>query len=372
MIKKAITLFVVLFITLIPCFCFAQENNNQILEQTFEAKVLEVLAEKQIVRPEGSIHHQQNVKCIGLKGEWKDKDFIVIGINDLDVVSAVVVKKGDKVVISYSKNFEGKDNFVIIDQVRRGAMYVLALIFILITIIVGRWKGFISILNLGFTLLVIMGFILPNILKGRDPLLFSLIGSIIILSLIIYLTWGWKIKAHIAMLSISISLFFTGVISIIFTQLTKLGGLTNDEVLNLVGINGVIIDFRGLLLAGIIIGTLGVIDDVIISQISTIEQLKLANPNLTKKELFKRGLNVGIDHISSMVNTLFLAYAGASLPLLLLFKLRTEPFVTATQVFNNEMIATEIVRTLTGSIGLILAVPLATYFAVKWLKIKKT
>jgi len=216
-----------------------------------------------------------------------------------------------------------------------------------------------------------MKFIIPRILAGNSPLLISILGAIVILAAIIYITWGFSRKANLAMLTIALSLIITGLISILFTALTKLSGLAQEEAMFLVGLSNVTINFQGLLLAGIIIGTLGVLDDVVISQISAIEQLKEANPNLSKYEFFKRGLKVGIDHLSSMTNTLFLAYAGASLPLLLLFSLKQEPFLTFSQVLNNEMIATEIVRTLVGSVGLILAVPLATFVGAWYLKSRK-
>ena len=134
----------------------------------------------------------------------------------------------------------------------------------------------------------------------------------------------------------------------------------------LLNIQGASIDLTGLLLAGIIIGVLGVLDDVVISQVSTVEQLKLANKHLSQKELFKKAYQVGISHIASMTNTLFLAYAGASLPLLILFGSGTSAFANWQQAINTELIATEIVRTLTGSIGLILAVPIATFIASWW------
>jgi len=146
--------------------------------------------------------------------------------------------------------------------------------------------------------------------------------------------------------------------------------MANEETMFLLGLGEETINFQGLLLAGIIIGTLGVLDDMVISQVAAVEQIKLANPELSKKEVFKKSYKIGVSHISSMTNTLFLAYAGAALPLLLLFSVKQEPFLTFNQVINNEMIATEIVRTLAGSIGLVLAVPVATVLAVHFLRAK--
>ena len=359
-------IFVLSFVFLFLFPAFASAGTDAV----FEAEVLEITQEREITRKNGGTARQQNVKLMGLEKDFKFKEFEVFGITDIDVVSGVEVDKGDKVLVSLSPDPEGNDKYVITDHVRRGYLYFLVFVFVALMILIGRWQGFKSFISLAVTFFIIMWFIIPQIVAGGNPLFISVIGSVIILALIIYVTWGWKVKSHIAMLSISISLFLTGLVSILFTNITKLSGLADDNILYLVGIEGVNINFEGLLLAGIIIGTVGVLDDVVISQISSIEQLKEANPNLTSKEYFKRGLKVGVDHLSSMTNTLFLAYAGASLPLLLLFTVRQEPFVTFSQVINNELIATEIVRALVGSVGLILAVPIATYFAAYYLKSK--
>jgi len=358
---KKLLLISVFIMILAPVCVFAQE-------QSFEAKVIEIVKENTIVREDGTSVIQQDLKLQGLEGEWQGKEIESHGISDLDVVKGVVAKRGDKVVVSASIGPEGDQVFYIIDQVRRGWQYILALLFAALIIVIGKGKGVKALVSLIATFLIIMWFIIPRILAGWSPLLTSIIGAIVILAAIIYITWGFSSKAHIAIAAIVISLVLTGLIAIIFTKLTHLTGLANEDVMFLIGRGGAPINFQGLLLAGIIIGTLGVLDDVVISQISAIEQLKKANPGFTRHELFKSGLHIGIDHISSMTNTLFMAYAGASLPLLLLFSVGSEPFVTFSQVINNEMIATEIVRTLTGSIGLILAVPICTVLAVKFIK----
>ena len=132
------------------------------------------------------------------------------------------------------------------------------------------------------------------------------------------------------------------------------------------------INLQGLLLAGFIIGSLGVLDDLTISQVSTVQELYRLSPELTMREAYTRAMRVGVDHISSMVNTLFLAYAGVSLPLLLLFTFKQPPFLTLGQVLNHEVIATEIVRTLVGSIGLAVAVPITTLLAAYFYTKKKS
>jgi len=358
--RKIILIICILLI--LPNFVFAQEA-----EQVFKAEVLEVLAEKTLEREDGSTVLQQNIRLTGLDGEFKDQDFIINGVSDIDVFKSVTVKKGDKVFVARAVDFEGNEKFYLTDYERTGWLYFLAFLFALLIVLVGKRRGLLALLSLILTFLVIMKFVIPLILAGYSAMLVSISGALIILGLVIYVTWGFKLKAHIAVISIFISLFITGLISIIFSKLTHLTGLASEDALFLINPNSPPIDLSGLLLAGIIIGTLGVLDDVVISQISAVEQLKAANPKLKGKELYKKAIHIGIDHISSMTNTLFLAYAGAALPLLLLFGQGGAQQVGFTAVINNELISTEIVRTLTGSIGLILAVPISTVLATRWL-----
>lgn len=347
---------------------FAQEATVE--NQTFEAKVMSVVAERTIDREDGSTAIQQDLLLRGQDGSWQDKEVKTKGIGDIDVVKGVVAKVGDKVVVQASTDADGQLTFVVTDHVRRGWLYFLFLLFGAVAVVVGRKKGIKALVSLVVTFLIIMWFIIPRILSGASPLATSIFGALIILAAIIYITWGISRKSHIAFVSIFLSLILTGVLSIIFTKLTHLTGLAQEDAMFLIGLSDSVIDFEGLLLAGIIIGTIGVLDDIVVSQISAVEQLKQTDPSLNRKDLFRRAISVGIDHISSMTNTLFLAYAGASLPLLLLFSIRSEPFVTYSQVLNNELVATEIVRTLTGSIGLVLAVPICTLLAVCLIKIE--
>jgi len=363
--KKILTL--LLLITFIfPTLAQAQDVGDKL----FEATVLKVVGEEKITREDGSEGSQQKVLIKGLEGEWKGQEIEVQGLNGIDVFRNIEAAEGDRVLITESQTPDGEKLYFISDYVRRAPLYLLAIIFCALIIIIGKKKGLKALLSLILSFVVIMWFILPRILAGDNPLFISIIGALIILGLVVYVTWGWKAKAHIASISMVISLFITGVVSIVFTNISNLTGLAQDDAVYLIGAGEAAINFQGLLLAGIIIGTLGVLDDVIISQISTVEQIKKTGKDLSFSEVYKKALSVGVDHISSMTNTLFLAYAGAALPLLLLFVSNTEQSVTFGQVLNNEIIATEIVRTLTGSIGLILAMPIATVLAAKYLKVK--
>ncbi len=251
---------------------------------------------------------------------------------------------------------------MIVDYVRRPMLYLLLSIFIVATIAVaGKW-GITSIVGMAYSFYVIFAFILPMILNGRDPVIAAIIGSVFIIPVTFGLSHGLNRKTIVAAFGTLISMVLIGLLSLIFVNLAKLTGFAVEGAGFLKYQLGGIINMKGILLAGIIISSLGVMDDITVSQSSIVEELRLANPKLSKKELFLRSMRVGKDHISSMVNTLVLVYAGASLPLLLLFVNNPHPF---SEIINYEIIADEIVRTMVGSIGLILAVPITTYIAVQ-------
>jgi uncharacterized membrane protein len=272
----------------------------------------------------------------------------------------------------YQEDVDGNGVFYVTDFVRSSYLVWLAIILFLTVVLVASWKGLKALISLFITFVIILWFIIPLILRGWNPLLITILGSIVILLIIVYLTEGVNRKSTVAVLSITLSLLITGILAIIFSYMGRLTGSAQEEIMYLIGAGKGIINFKGLLLAGIIIGTLGALDDGAISQVAAVDELKKANPDLHGWELYRRAMKIGISHIGSMINTLFLAYAGASMPLLLIFSLRQEPFNSFSLIINNETIATEIVRAFVGSIGLALAIPIATVLAVYFLKNKNT
>jgi uncharacterized membrane protein len=365
--KIFFALLLVLFIR--PLSVSAQTKSNGI-EEIFKAQVIEIIGQNNTVRADGSISIQQKLKLKGLEGRWKNKEVIVDGTG-LDVVSASEYQVNDKVLVNYSPGPNGEENYYVIGFSRTSPIFWLVFLFALVIIVIGRMKGLRALIVLFLSFLVILEFIIPKILSGSDPLIISIIGSFFILILAIYITEGFKRTSTIAIFSILISLIITGLLSVWFSALVKLTGFASEETAYLVELAGGNINIKGLLLAGIIIGALGVLDDVIISQVALVNELKESNPGLTKSQIYGQAMRVGISHLSAMVNTLFLAYAGVSLPLLILFSVKQPPFLTFSQVINNEMVATEIIRAITGSIGLILAVPISTFLAVRFIENKK-
>lgn len=359
---KKIIYFFLLFVVFLPTF-FCQAAGG---DEFFEAEVLEIIDQREVGADMGKSTIQQNLLLKALDGEFVGQEIEINNINDLEVLKNNVYQAGDKVMAVASYDSEGNVFFYITDYVRSSGLWWLTAIFVLLLLAVGRWKGLRSLLSLALSFFVIIKFILPKILAGSNPVVITMFGALVILLVIIYLTEGFCVRSHVAVASVLVSLALALFLSQLFVGLTKLTGMVSDEAMFLLSVGGQSINFQGLLLAGIIIGFLGVLDDVVISQVASVEQLVKANNALNKKELFGRAYQIGVSHISSMANTLFLAYAGVSLPLLILFISGQSAFTGWGQIVNNEMIATEIVRALVGSIGLILAVPISTFIAAWW------
>jgi uncharacterized membrane protein len=270
------------------------------------------------------------------------------------------LRVGDRVMVTAAPSPDGEVQVYFADFVRTGALGWLAGAFILLILLVSRGKGLRALAGMGLSLMLILGFILPQILAGADPVLVSIVGSFALLTATFYLIHGWTLKSHTAVLATLGALLITGGLASLSVVTARLTGFGSEEALFLMQLAGRDLNVRGLLLGGILVGALGVLDDLTINQVSAVFELRRANPELGLGSLYRRAMVIGQDHIAATVNTLLLAYVGASLPLLLLFSLFQEP---ALAVVNREIIAEEIVRTLVGSIGLITAVPLATALA---------
>ncbi len=269
------------------------------------------------------------------------------------------VEVGDGVLVTANETPDGTTYFIA-DRSRSLALWVLAIMFATLVALVGRWRGVWSLVGLAASFLVIVRFIIPAILSGWDPVTAMVIGAIVIAYTTLVLAHGanWKTVAAMAGtgLSLALVIVFAG-FGVAFTELT---GLADEHAVALNILSGNTIDARGLLLASIIIGALGVLDDVTATQSSTVFELHRANDHLSARELFARALNVGRDHIASTVNTLVLAYVSASLPLVVLLASQPEPLGL---LISRDLFATEIVRTLMGSTGIVAAVPITTAIA---------
>jgi uncharacterized membrane protein len=269
------------------------------------------------------------------------------------------VEAGDQVVLSVSPDAPPDLRYDIADYERRAPMLLLGLLFAGVVVALGRWRGALALAGLVVSLAVLIGFVLPSILSGHAPVPVALTGSSLVMLLALYLAHGLNARTTSAVLGTFVSLSLVAMLALAFVQLTRLTGLASEEAL-FVNVAAGRINIEGLLLAGIIIGSLGVLDDVTVTQASAVWELHLANPALGARELYRSGLRIGRDHIASAVNTLVFAYAGASLPLLILFTISHSHFG---DVVNGEIVAEEVVRTLVGSVGLVASVPVTTAIA---------
>lgn len=255
---------------------------------------------------------------------------------------------------------ESGDDFYISDYQRLNPQIWLFVLFIAAVLLVTGWKGLGSIAGMFFSFIVIFRFLLPNILNGQDPVLMAIIAALMIIPATFYLSHQISKKTTVAVIGTILTLIVTGLIAVIFAKFSHLTGTASEEASFLSLAVTENLDFAGLVIAGLIISILGILDDITISQASIVQQLKAAKPKIKFSEAYFHAMEVGKDHIASLVNTLVLVYTGASLPLFLLFLDKSEKL---SSILNLEFIAEEIIHTLVGSIGLVLAVPITTLIA---------
>jgi len=254
----------------------------------------------------------------------------------------------------------GQDDVWFVTDFRRlGALGWLGLVFVGGVLLVGRWRGLRSLIGLGLSLWIVVGFMLPAILVGTSPPLVALVGGTGIMLLTLYLAHGVTRMTTAAAVGTLGALVATVVIALVAIDATRITGYSSEDAVYARFALGEL-DLQGIVLAGLLVAALGVLDDVTVSQASTVFALRDADPSQTFTQLFTRGMRVGRDHIASVVNTLFLAYAGASLGLLVLFSTSGVPFL---ELVNTELVAVELVKTVVGSLGLLAAVPLTTAIA---------
>jgi uncharacterized membrane protein len=346
-------------------------NGTHVLAQTpsnslpyYRAKVVKVLEERQIPSQDSALLYTQRLQVERLDN--KETIELEIGTTYAPLNADQRLKVGTKVILSEQTNQSGVSEYVLVDIYRLPLLGWFGMGFFFLVILVARKQGFFSIIGMLVSLFILSGFIVPHIMAGQNPVLITIIGSIGIAALTMYLSHGWRTNSHLSLLAMLISLIAVGILATLVVNLVHLVGLGSEEAYFLQFGPWANINLKGLLLGGIILGALGILDDITVSQVSIVRQLFEVNPNLSFSELYERGLNVGRDHVASLVNTLVLAYAGANLPLFILFSASSviPPWVN----INNEVISEEIVRTIVGSTGLVLAVPLSTLLAAFWFK----
>jgi uncharacterized membrane protein len=313
------------------------------------------------VKPCEGTRRADKVTCTAASvklSDGPDKGTVVIVENPTGP-GTPVIHDGDRLVLGYSADADPGQQYYFADYERRAPLLLLGAVFAVAVCVLGRWRGLRALLGLAVTFVILTGFVLPAILEGKSPVWVAVFGAAAALLVNLYLAHGFEVRTTTAVLGTLASLVLIGALAGGFVALTHLTGLADEEATYLQSLSAHI-DVRGLLLGGIIIGSLGVLDDVTVTQASAVWELHEANPELGGRELYRKALNIGRDHIASVVNTLVLAYAGASLPLLVLF---VESNRGLGDVLTGETVAAEIVRTLVGSIGLVASVPITTALA---------
>jgi uncharacterized membrane protein len=267
--------------------------------------------------------------------------------------------EGDRIVVNEYVVPDGGISYTFADYQRSRPMVLLLAIFVAVVVAMGRFQGLRALAGLVVSGIVLLAYTFPALLDGHSPLGIALVSSVIIAVAALYLSHGINDTTTVALLGTLGALALTGLLAAVFTAAAQITGLASeDQIFLMVSAEGV--DVRGLVLAGIVLGSLGVLDDVTVTQVSAVARLREANPGYGIAELYRSGVRIGRDHIASVVNTLVLAYAGAALPLLLFY---SSIGIGFSESVTSEIVAVEVIRTLVGSIGLVAAVPLTTGLA---------
>jgi len=356
---SAVFVFVLsLFVTPIANAQTTAELHND-YQGTYRAEVLEIVSSEMQDDPLSNLKTlSQKIKAKVLDGPQKG---LVIETED----DFLHLEKGDVFYFNYNKYIDGTESYDITNIDRRGALLLLGFLFVAVILLFGRWQGLRSLLALFGSFAIIAYVLLPGILNGWNPLLASFIVASGILFMAIFFTHGFNRESVVAYSGTMLAVALSGLFALFAVHITSLTGFASDESTYLNINTGGTLNFTALLLGAFIIGFLGVLDDIAITQAAVVTELFNSNHKISRREVYRRAMRVGREHVGALVNTLVLAYTGASLPLLLYFKLGNSTFDTTV---NMELFATEVVRTIVGSIGLVLTVPIVTLLAVRYLK----
>jgi len=376
---KRIMIMVLLFFILTASFGFAAENLSKSKElaaavPTDEFPVIEepvgeptdarAVVREAVINPArdeefGAGTYIQEVTLEITSGELKGETFEVDNILMGNPVYDLEVEAGDRILVGIEGSVENVEGVHIKDYARDTYLYLVIAVFLVLLVIIGRLKGLKSVITIGLTLFLIIKVLIPGILQGYSPILLAVLISIVVTLVTIFIISGFNIKSYTAILGILGGVFIAGIITLWIGSSAQLTGFSSEEAMMILYIpQDVEFNVRGLLFAGIIIGSLGAVMDVGMSIASSLQEVKNANPEIESKNLMRAGFNVGRDIMGTMSNTLILAYTGSAIPLLILFT-AYEPSLM--EIINLDIIATEIVRALAGSIGLIMTVPITVF-----------
>ncbi len=333
--------------------------------ETVKARVLEILDQevRNVFGTDVSSNYQ-TIKVQILQGPKKDT--IVTVTNDY-----LNLKKGEVFYLIHTTNsLDGRDAYSVSEPYRLPVVLFFVALFILLVFLFGGLQGMRGLLSLAGSLILILYVLIPGVLYGYSPVFVSLGVASLIIILGSYITHGFNKTTTSAVIGMIVTILVTGVLAYVAVHWSQLSGFSDETAVYLNLNTRGSIDFVGLLLGGMLIGLLGVLYDVAIGQAISVEELHNIAPHISRGTIYKRAIRIGREHIGALVNTLAIAYVGVSLPLLLLYSQSSTESIGLT--LNRELFATEIIRTMIGSIGLVLAVPITTFISVWFLmRIKK-
>lgn len=362
--KILFSIILVIFIATISLVSFCDNSNYD--DGLINEKGL-ILSVETFEKQDSLTQGYQKVKLKILTGEYKDEIVEIENMLPKNIAYRIEVEKGDLVVLAMEE-IEGERQIYIADFSRNGVLKILVAIFLFLLIIIGKSKGVKSVITISLTMFLIFKVLIPGILKGYNPLYLSIIIASIITILTIIIVSGFTKKSYAAIIGTIIGVIIAAVVSIIVGNTITITGMMPDEAGMILYLpQNIKFNFNDLLFSGILLGALGAVMDVAMSIASSIQEIHSANSKLTKCELFKSGMSVGHDIMGTMSNTLILAYTGSSIPLLLILNSYGRDF---SSIVNMDIVATEVVRSLAGSIGLVITIPVTAIITILFIKNK--
>ena len=374
---------IVIFLNSSNVYCDNLSNDNEI-SRYFEnemnntdyiiakAKIISIeyddTMEKRDVPLESDIRYQ-HIKVKILNGKFKGQSLVLKHTVERIMPGNYIFKNGDKILLRITERDGNIDTVKIQEKIRDTQVFIIIGLFIALLLIFGKLSGLKTLISLFLTISLIIFAYIPLILKGFSPIISSIIISIIAIILTLIIISGFNKKTLVAVIGTSIGVIMAGILAIIFGKVSHLTGLSDDNSISLAYIPQFRnLNYQGILFGTMLIGAIGAVMDVAISIASSLFEMKLINGNISKKEMFSSGMNIGRDMLGSMSNTLILAYVGTSLHLIMLFMVYKIKFI---EIMNLDSIATEIIRAMAGSIGLIITIPITVAIGVYYYVIKK-
>ncbi len=357
MFSKKVFVYSFALLSFVVGFSAKAQQNSRVFEDVFDARVVETLNQTKTQVPgTNKVLTVQTLKAELLDGPKKGEIILIEG-------DYLKLKKGDRFLVNYYVN-NGIEVFTVNEPERRPYIYGLMALFAIVILVFGGRQGLRSLLSLIGAFLAIFYILLPALLKGWSPVFVSTSVAAVVLFAAIFFTHGFNKGSAVAYAGTISAVAITAILAGLSVYLMKFTGFASEGSITLNFRIPQQLDFIGLLLGGIIVGVLGVLDDIAITQVAVVREL-MDDEKLTKKEIYTKALRVGKEHVGALVNTLALAYTGAALPMLMLMSISA---YDATVILNKEVFASEVVRIIVGSIGLVLAVPITTWLAVMFCK----